>query len=434
MEKLEGAAVTGAIVTKQPAVMIADVLRLYTFLLYLALPGVFLRLWWRGFRQPAYRRHWRERLGIVTGCSKDTPLVWIHAVSVGEVRAAAPLVNAWLQRYPQTRVLITTTTPTGRDTVAQLFGNRVRCAYLPWDVPFAVRRFLTSIRPAKAIIMETELWPNLFAALKQQSIPLYLVNARLSDGSLQGYRRVRSLVRDTLACVTGIAAQSEADASRFVALGASAECVLPVGNLKYEVELPADFDQRVAGLQQGINQHTSLWLAASTHPGEERIALAAHRRLLSTHPDCLLILVPRHPERAAEVIRLCQQLGMSTTQVRVIDVLGELVYLYGMVSVAFIGGSLVPHGGHNPLEALQAGCTVVSGRHTGNFSGVYARLEDAGAVNRVEDEAMLASTVETLLSDSALRQRQLDAGRQVLEENRGALARVLMLIEGSALP
>ncbi|VAW75690.1 3-deoxy-D-manno-octulosonic acid transferase [hydrothermal vent metagenome] len=424
--------------------------RLYTFLLYLALPWVLLRLWWRGFRQPAIRRHWRERLGVV-GAAKDRPGIWVHAVSVGEVRAAEPLVNALLQRYPKMPLLITTTTPTGRDTVTRLFGDRVRCRYLPWDLPFAVRRFLTSVRPGKVIVMETELWPNLFHALKQRGIPLYLVNARLSDKSLRGYRRIPSLVRDTLACVTGIAAQSEMNAHRFVALGAPAERVIPVGNLKYEVELPANFDQRLASLKKKFNPRESLWVAASTHPGEERIVLAAHRQLLTHNPECLLLLVPRHPERAEAVAQLCRQSGMSvtlysglaeslrsegstdnapgTSQVLVIDVLGELACLYGLAPVAFIGGSLVPHGGHNPLEALQAGCTVISGRYTGNFVDIYRRLEDAGAVTRVEDDAMLADALETLFNDDELRQRQLAAGGQVLEDNRGALRRVLALTE-----
>jgi len=299
--------------------------------------------------------------------------------------------------------------------------------------------------------METELWPNLFHALKQRGIPLYLVNARLSDRSLRGYRRIPSLVRDTLACVTGIAAQSEMNAHRFVALGAPAARVIPVGNLKYEVELPANFDQRLAGLKKKFNQRESLWVAASTHPGEERIVLAAHRRLLTHNPECLLLLVPRHPERAEAVAQLCRQSGMSvtlysglaeslrsegsadnapgTSQVLVIDVLGELACLYGLAPAALIGGSLVPHGGHNPLEALQAGCTVISGRYTGNFADIYRRLEEAAAVTRVEDGAMLVDALETRFNDDELRQRQLAAGELVLEDNRGALRRVLALTE-----
>ncbi len=433
-----------------------SVTHLYTFVLYLALPLAFLRLWWRGFRQPAYRQHWRERLGYVAEIANDAPLVWVHAVSVGEVRAAEPLVNALLQRHPQLLLLMTTTTPTGRETVARLFGDRVRCCYMPWDLPFAIRRFLSSIRPEKVIVLETELWPNLFRELKQRDIPLFLVNARLSDASLRGYRRMPSLVRGTLSCVTGIAAQSEVDAGRFMALGAPGNRVKYVGNLKYEVELRQDFELRLTGLRQQFGCCEPLWVAGSTHPGEEEIVLSVHRRLLARYPNCLLFLVPRHPERAADVVLLCQQAGMSVAlysdiagydqakrsadpvpdqnQVVVVNVLGELIYLYGLASVAFIGGSLVLHGGHNPLEAVQAGCAVVSGEHVDNFADIYHQLESVGAVTCIENEDGLAKTIETLLGDAELRRRQLVAAEQVLAGNRGALARVLALIETNAVP
>lgn len=430
--------------------------RLYTFLLYLALPWVFLRLWWRGFRQPAYRQHWRERLGYVDGAVDNVPLVWVHAVSVGEVRAAEPLVRALLQNHSQLPLLITTTTPTGRDTVARLFGDRAGCAYLPWDLPFAIRRFLSSIQPEKVIVLETELWPNLFHALKQRGIPLYLVNARLSDASLRGYRRIPTFVRETLACVTAIGAQSETDASRFVALGAPKECVKQVGNLKYEVGQREDFAQNLARLQQQFDRYQPVWVAGSTHPGEESIVLSVHRQLLAHYPECLLLLVPRHPERAKDVVLLCQQAGMSVAlysdlvssdqaaqgadpvqdgnQVVVVDVLGELVYLYALAPVAFIGGSLSPHGGHNPLEALQAGCAAVSGGCVDNFADIYHQLESVGAVTRVGDEGGLARAIEVLLGDTESRERQLVAGNQVLAGNRGALARVLALIETNTMP
>ncbi|VAW74864.1 3-deoxy-D-manno-octulosonic acid transferase [hydrothermal vent metagenome] len=405
------------------------------------MPLAFLRLWWRGFRQPAYRSHWRERLGYVSGPVENSDVVWIHAVSVGEVRAAAPLVNALLQRDPGAALLITTTTPTGRDTVAQLFSERVQCCYLPWDLPFVVQRFLSSFNPQKLIVMETELWPNLFHSVKQRGIPLYLVNARLSDASLRGYRRVLPLARKTLSCVTSIAAQSEADVSRFIALGAPEERVQCAGNLKYEVELPTDFDQRRSRLRQQFGQRT-LWVAGSTHPGEDPIMLSAHARLLQRYPDCLLLLVPRHPERAKEVAALCTQSGMrvvlyselaellsENTRVVVVDVLGELVYLYGLAPLAFIGGSLVPHGGQNPIEALQAGCAVISGEHVENFADSYRELECAGAVSCIKAEADLVKVVDDLLGDAELRQRQLVAAEQVLDGNRGALGRVLALTD-----
>lgn len=424
-------------------------LRLYTFLLYLALPWVLLRVWWRGFSVPGSRRDWRERLGYVAEQSGEIPPVWLHAVSVGEVRAAAPLIEALLQTDPETPVLVTTTTPTGRETVTQLFGGRVHQAYLPWDLPFAIRRFLSRVRPVKVIVMETELWPNLFRALRQQGVPLYLVNARLSDASLRGYRRVPSLVRGTLACVTGIAAQSETDARRFLELGATPQQLVQAGNLKYEINLPSDYARRLDTLRRLYRGREPVWIAASTHPGEEAAALTAHETLLERYPESLLLLVPRHPERAAEVAALCQRAGMagvlysaleddgadpllSASQVVVVDVLGELTYLYGLASVALIGGSLVPHGGHNPLEALQADCAVVTGSHTGNFADIYRQLEKAAAVTRIETEASLAEALESLLGDNELRSQQLDAGRKVLIANRGALAQVKVLLETDA--
>lgn len=383
------------------------------------------------------------------------PVTWLHAVSVGEVRAAAPLIEALLQSDPQTPLLITTTTPTGREMAKRLFGERVSYAYLPWDLPFAVRRFLAHVRPVKAIVMETELWPNLFRALKRRNIPLYLVNARLSDHSLRGYRRVPSLVRETLACVTGVAAQSETDAERFVQIGMAAQKVIQAGNLKYEIDLPADYEQRLACLRQRFNGREPVWVAASTHAGEESMALVAHEQLLERYPESVLLLVPRHPVRAAEVAGLCQRAGLAgvlysglegdaqaagcepdqalnASQVVVVDVLGELTYLYGLAPVAFTGGSLVAHGGHNPLEALQANCAVITGSHTGNFADIYRQLEMAGAVTRIEGKGALAGELEKVLGDSELRQHQLTAGRQVLDRNRGALARVMALLEADA--
>ncbi len=382
-------------------------------------------------------------------------MTWIHAVSVGEVRAAAPLIDALLQSDPQSSLLITTTTPTGREMANQLFGERVSYAYLPWDLPFAVRRFLARVRPVKAIVMETELWPNLFRALKQRDIPLYLVNARLSDASLRGYRRVPSLARETLACVTGVAAQSETDAERFVQIGMAAQKVIRAGNLKYEIDLPADYEQRLECLRRRFNGREPVWVAASTHPGEEDMVLEAHEQLLERYPESILLLVPRHPVRAAEVAGLCQRAGMAgmlysgledntratgcepdqalnASQVVVVDVLGELTYLYGLAPAAFIGGSLVPHGGHNPLEALQADCAVITGSHTGNFEDIYRQLEADAAVTRIVEKGALAGELEKVLGDSELRQHQLAAGRQVLDKNRGALVRVKALLEADA--
>ncbi len=421
-------------------------IRLYTALLYLLLPLAGARLWWRGRRQPGYRRHWRERLGDVPPVDAGgAALTWLHAVSVGEVRAAAPLVRALLRVHPDRRLLITTATPTGRATVRQLFGDRVRCAFLPWDLPFAVERFVARLRPACLIVMETELWPNLFHTVRARGVPLYLVNARLSARSFRAYRRARPLLRDTLACVTRIAAQAPTDAERFRALGARPDRVAVAGNLKFEHALPGDFASRCASLRETLGRPAWPWLAGSTHPGEEALLLSAHRRLLEDEPRAVLWLAPRHPERAADVVAQCERAGFTVArfsrlreqrsagsrtdaQVIVVDVLGVLVYLYGMAPVAFIGGSLAARGGHNPLEALQAGCAVLTGRWTDNFAEVYAVLRAAGAVTLVDNEVALAEGVGELWRDGTRRARQVAAGQRVIEQRRGALARTLALI------
>jgi len=272
---------------------------LYSLLLYLLLPGVLLRLWIKGRRDPAYRRHWRERLGL------DVPqgdrVIWLHAVSVGEVRAAEPLVRALRVRYAGQALLVTVTTPTGRRTVRQLFGDEVSCRYLPYDLPGAVRRFLAALQPAMLVVMEVELWPNLYRGLAARGVPLYLVNARLSEKSWRAYRCLGGLTGETLRSVRHIAAQSAADRTRFVQLGARADRVSVTGNLKSDVRLPGDFHTRSRQLRERLADGQPVWIAASTHEGEEALVLEAHAELLRHCPQALLILAPRHRNAAAKV-------------------------------------------------------------------------------------------------------------------------------------
>lgn len=411
----------------------------YTLLLYLSFPWVLTRLWWRGYRLPDYRRHWRERLGYVPQRA-DSGVLWLHAVSVGEVRAVEPLVEALRARWPQRPLLLTTSTPTGRATVERLWSGEVECRYLPWDLPGAVGRFLERTRPAAALVVETEWWPNLFHALAERRIPLYLVNARLSPSSLAGWLRFRRLAATTLGGVTAIAAQTSGDAEAFVRLGAPRERVHSVGQLKFEARLPAAFEQRVAGVRQQLGGRRPIWVAGSTHAGEEEAVLGAHRRLLASFPEALLLLAPRHPERATEVLRLCEREGWSCrrlsgsqsgdgdVQVVVVDLLGELVYLYGAAQAAFLGGSLVQRGGHNPLEAVLAGTPVLSGPSVANFADVYERLFTAGAARLVEDEQALAGRLGEWFSNEAARRQAAEAGLEVIEHNRGALQRTLDIL------
>ncbi len=409
----------------------------YSLLLYLLLPGVLLRLWLKGRRVPDYRYHWRERLG------RDVPpgdgVVWVHAVSVGEVRAAEPLVRALLARRPEQPLLITVTTPSGRQTVRQLFAGGVQCCYLPYDLPGPVERFLSALRPVKAIFMEVELWPNLYASLASRGVPIYLVNARLSEKSLRGYRRLGSLIRQTLCAVRCTAAQTEADKARFVELGMPAETIRVTGNLKYEVELPPDLAIRAQPLRDQLAARQPVWVAASTHEGEEAGALAAHVALLKACPHALLILAPRHPERAAAVVRQCASRDLTCrlfsagsfadASVLVVDQLGLLVSCYAIADVAFVGGSLVDKGGHNPIEAVLAGAPVISGPHLRNFADIYAQLQQAGAAVSVASPAELTARLYAWCSDVRGRMQAVSAGQHVVQANRGALERVLAVID-----
>jgi 3-deoxy-D-manno-octulosonic-acid transferase len=410
---------------------------LYTLILTLLTPFVLLRLLWRGRRNPGYRRRWGERFGFIRPPALRAP-IWVHAVSVGEVQAAAPLIRRLIERYPERGLVVTTTTPTGSSRVQALFGERVFHCYLPYDLPAPVNRFLRRVRPAVAVVMETELWPNLFAACDRKGIAVLLANARLSPKSAAGYGRFAGLTRQTLSCIRLIAAQSEADAQRFRALGAPR--VETVGNIKYDLYLPEGIAEEARALRQQWGAERPVWIAASTHEGEEEAALDAFAAVRKDHGDCLLIVVPRHPERFDRVAELCTQRGYGVarrsaggppsaqTDVLVVDTLGELLLFYAAADVAFVGGSLVPVGGHNMLEPAALGVPVISGPHLFNFSEVGQLLSDADALVKVNDGRELAGAVMRLLDDSGERREMGERGRAVVEANRGALDRLLSLI------
>jgi 3-deoxy-D-manno-octulosonic-acid transferase len=412
---------------------------LYSLILYLMLPAVLLRLWWRGRRVPGYRRHWRERFGF--GATSAAGTLWIHAVSVGEVRAAEPLVAAVRRRWPERPLLLTTTTPTGRATAGELFGSAVRCAYLPYDLPGAVRRFLARVSPALAVVMETEIWPNLYHGLRTRKVPLLLVNARLSDASLRRYRWLAGFMKSTLDGVERVAAQTEQDRERFLQLGVPRPRIVVTGNLKFDAALPEDFGERVAAAREKLAPARPCWVAGSTHGGEETRVLEAHRRVLERVPTALLLLVPRHPERASEVASLCARAGFGCRlysrlqrleagdRVVIVDTLGDLAVLYGLSPVAFVGGSLVGHGGHNPLEAFLAGAAVVAGPHVENFRQVYDALLECGVVQQIETDAELAQTVSDWLGDESARSAVVAAGRRVIEAQRGAVDLTMELLD-----
>ena len=416
---------------------------LYSAALYLLAPVTLYHLIWRGFRQPAYLRRWPERYGVYRDTVPER-LVWVHAVSVGEVNAAAPLVDALRRERPDLPLLVTTITPTGSERVRALWGESVAHVYLPYDLPGAVRRFLGHFRPCVGIILETELWPNLLFGCRDAQVPLYVVNARLSARSPRGYRVLAPLVGRALRTVRAVAAQSAADARRFVRLGAHAGQVLETGNLKFDLAVPADLDRFAAECRARCGARP-VWIAASTHPDEEAPVLALHARLRARWPELLLLWAPRHPERFRAVAeaareagfgvgtRSAQQWPRADDAVFVIDTLGELTAFYACADVAFVGGSLQPVGGHNLLEPAATGTPVVTGPHLHNFAEIARRMGEAQALRVGADADGVGAHLEALLGDEKARAAMARAGRALLEGGRGALARTLELLR-PALP
>ena len=404
----------------------------YTALGSVALPLLPLRLWWRGRHEPGYRRHIGERFVWYRG-SVAGPVYWIHAVSVGETRAATPLVQRLRTAYPGATLLVTHMTATGREAGQMLFGDQVRQAWLPYDAPFAVRRFFAHFRPAAGFILETELWPNLLAGAQTSGTPLYLVNARLSERSARGYRRFGCVARPMLARLSGVAAQSSADAARLAELGAPEPMV--TGNLKFDVTIPPALLELGAGLRIRFGASRPIWLAASTRDGEEALILDA----LAKHPlpGTLLVLVPRHPQRFATVAEMLSTRGLpfvrrsgggeavpSDVAVVLGDSMGELPAYYAAADVAFVGGSLLPFGAHNLIEPLAVGTPVLVGPHSFNFAEATAGAIEAGAALRVSDADALIAAVDELFADPGRRQAMGLAARAFHAQHQGAADRL----------
>ncbi len=390
---------------------------------------------WRGRREPGYRQRWRERFAFYGNSDPRQDVIWFHAVSVGESEAAFPLIRAMSKRFPEIPILVTTTTPTGSERVKSVLGDQVGHVYLPYDLPDAVSRFLDHFQPRLAVVMETEIWPNLFHACADRGIPLAIVNARLSQRSAKGYSRLGSLTRETLAGVSLITAQTQADADRFLGVGAKSEAVAVTGNIKYDFELPTDYFQQATALRETLFGKRPVWIAASTHEGEEAMVLRCFSMLRARYPELLLVLVPRHPPRFEKAAGLClaegltlsrrsQGVGAENAGVFLLDTLGELRLFYAASDIAFVGGSFVPVGGHNVLEPALAGLPVIFGPHMFNFEEAARKLIEAGGAVGVLDENGLTEQVGALLNDTKMRQQMGAKARLFVESGRGALAKV----------
>jgi 3-deoxy-D-manno-octulosonic-acid transferase len=430
---------------------------LYAILTYLLLPVYALYWLFRGIVNRAYLDRVGQRFGFgfprIPGGS-----IWIHAVSVGEVQASIPLVRALAKRLPNNEILLTTVTPTGAARVEDVFGDTVRHCYIPFETPQAVRNFFDATNPQLALIMETEIWPNLYHECGFRNVPLVLVSARISPKSVRNYRKLLPLFRETLSHGIVIAAQSDADAQRFRALGAGPDRTRVTGNIKFDVEIPPDLVERGRVLRERTFGRRPVWIAASTHQREEEQVLEAHSLICESIPDTLLVLVPRHPERFEAVRQLLQRQDVGfvsrtsgtnpgpTDRVFLGDTMGEVPLFYSAADVAFVGGTLVPVGGHNLLEPAALGLPVVTGPHLFNTQDIAEMFVRIGALTRVASGSELGAAISALLTNGVEARRLGRLGREIVAGNRGALQRLMHVLEpliveidrqqrgGSALP
>jgi len=413
----------------------------YNVIFFLVVPILLVRLFWRGLREPAYRDRWYERFAYnLPPAPKERP-VWIHAVSVGETVAATPIVDHLRKHFPAIPVLVTTTTPTGAATVASRFAGSVFHVYFPYDLPWVVNRYLTHFNPRLLILMETELWPNLLSYSRTRGTPVLIANARLSEKSTARYGRFPSITGAMLAAIDCFAAQGSGDRERFVSLGADPAAVVITGSLKFDIELPPSILETGQALRRFLGVNRAVLMAGSTRDGEEELLLQVFSELRSRHPDLLLLIAPRHPERFDSVAELCRNRGYRVirhstgepcppeTDIFLIDSMGELPSFYAAGDVAFVGGSMVPRGGHNVLEPAALGVPVAVGPYTYNFSDIVGMLESVGALIVAEDVRALVSCLDGWLGSSDARDRAGAAGKEIVGKNRGVAAKITQIVD-----
>ncbi|MDD5460405.1 MAG: lipid IV(A) 3-deoxy-D-manno-octulosonic acid transferase [Methylococcales bacterium] len=412
----------------------------YSCLFYLSIPLILLRLLWRSLKAPSYRHRWRERFAFYN--KKFSPgVIWFHAVSVGEAEALFPLVSRIQKQHPDVKLLITTTTPTGSARVKAVMQETVEHVYLPYDLPCAVNRFMRHFKPKLAVMMETEIWPNVFACCGKNNIPLYIINARLSEKSLRRYQKITSLVHPALAQVTLIAAQTQDDAGRFIAIGAANEKVKMLGNIKFDIEIPQAVIEQGLQLKTDLFGNRFIWLIASTHKDEEILFLPVYKAVKQQIPELLLVIVPRHPERFADVKKLCEQHQLNVmmrtakgrvsveTDVYLADTMGELKMLYAASHIAFVGGSMVPAGGHNILEAAAIGIPVMFGPYMTNFKEIALKALSQDAAVQCQNEDDIVNTILLLYKQPDYREALASRGKAFVSQNQGAIARVYQTLD-----
>ena len=413
---------------------------LYSLLLLCIIPLILVRLWMRGRRLPAYRKRWAERFGQ-PNFPKQNKVLWLHAVSVGEVVSTVPLVKRFLAGFPQAKVVITTMTPTGSDRVQHLFAKELQTSvfhcYVPYDHPLFIKRLLKHIKPKMFVAMETELWPNLLHTLKAQGVPILIANGRLSPRSFRSYKRLGRVMRSMLSSVNYVAAQSLADAERFIGIGMQQDKVIPIGNIKFDFEVNPSSIEMGSQIKQCLNK--PVWVAASTHAGEEELILEVYKRLQDTF-DLALILVPRHPDRFAQVYDLCARTGYCVsrrsegmpsqeTHIYLGDTMGEMMSFYAASDLAFVGGSLVPVGGHNLLEPAALNLPIITGTHLFNFVKIADLLKEANAVAIVDDAQALEQEVRNCLLSIEQSKEMGARAKSVIDLNRGALERLFVIMQ-----
>lgn len=407
----------------------------YTITYYLLIPFLLIRLLWRSRYTADYRKRWNERFGFGPVIS-DKNSIWVHAVSVGETLAAIPFIKALLQQYGKDfHIIVTTTTPTGSALVTKNLGDSVLHTYAPFDVPTAVSRFLKRSRVALCIIMETEVWPNILTHCHRKNIPIILANARLSEHSYIGYKFIGKLTRQMLATFHTVAAQGVLDGERFLQLGLDPKKLIITGNIKFDLHIPVTLITEGRKIRQEIGLLRPVLIAASTHDGEEAAILSAFEKIRAEIPDIFLILAPRHPDRFQKVLDLCTRYSVTvrsqrspilpTTDILLINTIGELQMIFAAADIAFVGGSLVPVGGHNLIEPAALGLPVLTGPHLHNFTDIGQLLRQAGAAQIVVDSKAIADAVIALLSAKDLREKIGRSARETIDANRGALQKHL---------